>query len=138
MEKLESTIALLKEINNTSDKILRTALPVMKSVITNKDTYIATLKKKYPDVDEKELTSQLKNASLGLAKDAQQIKKEMNTFVECKLLGDTSLENDIPYFTEIWQGDAYGTVGAQSLQDLLTDLKKQLSECTLENLLAKV
>ncbi len=132
MEKLNNFTSILGQISSVCENIIRRSVPVMKSILDDKKQLINTIKKKHPDLEEKEIKQRLQKAALFLVNDAKTIKKEFRGFIDA-ILQYESFENiDAPFLTEVWMGDTYDCRGVDSLIILLQDLESQLKNCTLE------
>lgn len=137
MQKLEKYVKLLNEIMDTCEEIIRRSVPVMKSIMNDKDKIISTIKKK-SDLDEKDIKIKLHQEGLNLVKDAKAVKKDIDEFC-LAIIGQKSFkEINAPFLLEVWYGDLYDATGFDAFEALLADLKHQMKQCDIENLIAKI
>ena len=135
MDKLKGLISDIEQINTTCEKIIRKSVPVMKSILEDKNNLVNQVKEKYPALDEKAIRQKIQASALALVSDAKTIKRETNPFISGLLCISSQ---DTPFLTEVWMGDTYGRSGADAFKDLLGDLNSRLENCTLENVIKNI
>ena len=127
MEKLNSLSSILEDISNTSEKIIRKSVPIIKNIFDEKKELMKKLQTE-SQLTEKEIYEKLNEISLSLVKDAKIIKNEMEEFIDYILGG---IEPSL-FLTQVWLGDVYDCSGVEALKQLLVDLNSQLENCTIE------
>lgn len=137
MDTIQNFSKLINEISNTSEQIIRKAVPIMNMMLKDNKKLIERIKKEKPDIEEKDILPKLKDISLNLITDARVVKKELPDFINGIING--TLENiDTPFLKEIWYGDTYDCSGHEALKELHNDLKNQLDTCTLDGVISKI
>lgn len=135
MEKLRTLTSQLDDIDRTCEQIIRKAVPVMKSLVSNRSDLIGQLIIQH-GVSEENVKESLQLASLKLVEDARTVKKELPEFID-SLLNNQSLDGS-PFLAEVWSGDAYGSQGQEALNELHDELKAQLENCSLSYLISNL
>ena len=138
MQRLKKLNSVLEEIDKTSRKILKRALPIMKE-LEDIDSYLVDdyLDKTGGD-NREEALERLQNISLQLISDSEIVQKEIVNFSESVIQGEEGLENQsdqFPFLLEVWCGDMYGESDIDGLRLLSNDLKRQLLDVTDERLI---
>ena len=135
MDTLQHLFDLVHEIDELCEKLIRIAVPVMRSIIAEKDKIIQQIKTSHPELTETFIKDKLQERSLSLVKDAKLIKRELGNF--CTAIA-TNMEinscSNIVFLKEVWCGDVYDHNGVDALEELINDLKHQIATCTVKNI----
>lgn len=96
---------LMTQLNEISDKIIRVSIPLLKR------------------------NESLKSQIIELTNDSKCVKTDLNNLI--KYIFKNVDEKEIPYLSQVWEGDVYGTQGISALQELLKDLQEQYEKLNL-------
>jgi hypothetical protein len=137
METIKKFNSLIDDINKICELIMRTALPIMTKMANDKKFLFDKIKEKYPAIEEKDIKLKMKQMSESLIKDSQTIKREFSHFIDM-ILNLNEDKSKCEFLTQVWYGDAYGSVGLKSLELLLEDLNQQLKDCNITFILENI
>lgn len=139
MENLVKLSETLREIDDLCEKMIRTAIPVMKAVVKERDKILKTIKEAKCDLTDIEIRDALQEHSLGLVTDSKTVKREIESFINCIVNNDRveELEN-VVFLKEVWCGDVYNQEGLDALRELVDDFRSQIEKCTLVNIIERV
>lgn len=138
MEKLNSLTKRLNKIYQLSNKILRQALPYLSELDSEDNDLVVTLQEK-ASIDPKMALELLRQVSLEIINVAEKTSKEIDSFSECIIQGESSLlenEDKHPFLLEVWFGDYYEEYHNTGLDKLIEDLEDNLSKINEDDIIS--
>lgn len=135
MQTLSILTETLDEIKHVSMRIVNECLPLMKELAKGDSNMIDEIWDELDIDDDQEekvkrnIDAYLKDVVLGYVTDSENILKEIDIFTKAVSKGDQEIEdksNQMPFFSEVWFGDAYDSEKIDGLLALLEDLKDQV------------
>lgn len=140
--KFTTLISTLKELEESSNSLLKKLDPVMSNVSGENSTIVNEYikKKSLADTQEnrKKISSIMINVLSLWVKDALSVKKEVDNFIKLESAGFIIQRTECPFLTEVWDGDAYDKYEIAGFLQLKEDLKSQFNKYTREALFLSV
>ena len=136
MSKLKRLNLVVDDIDKLVIQILQKGVDFGKTIKADTDTVSSKT-----DCNDKSYISDLfREKIMAFIADAEIIRGESDAFLES--LSQNNLDNadpkQFPFLLKIWQGDTYGSVGVEALEELKKDLKVQCDKISHKILLSSV
>lgn len=134
---------VLASCEKVARQILSKALQTMKDL--REDSEIVDdflddlLAKNASEISRSDALNILQNCSLDWVTDAEKVVNEMPNFVieEDSKYSVNADHETCPFLSEVWNGDAYDMSEIEGLQALLSDLRSQLENISIERLVSR-
>lgn len=136
-KKVKGFTKVLSQIEKISERIIRTAFPLLERLDSSDEDLVEALIYNFNDLKSEEALKILQKAALDMIHDAEKVTNETK-LIELEDQGMFAVRFDeCPFLAEVWSGDVYDKTGAEGFQALLEDLTKQLMNVTEEGLIAR-